>query len=417
MNKRIILIVICFGLLTSFTSIQKESSPVPTQTAQAEWSCISTFDDYLYQMVRIDRFKDERYDLPTIYPSSPWKLYAEIPEMFYKNNNPQIELTRVYGGKTELWIRSGYNLIKHNIKTGDFSFISDFPYDEYGKNYEDVVVRDLFEISIGMIVGVNYPVDYDTVWQEAVPLFSIFNDLENKFEFYDIGLEYLADQIYPGSVGMIYRNGVLISESYNLIWIYQEHDGLYSYNPKNSKLRHYETAFEGVVQRMVTSQEGFLLFSQKREPSWELSPGDLLKYYPESQTMEEISISTSPWADNGNLLYTNSGDLWIGIHGYLSKDGSWVVKNPDMPAHIDLGRTGETYNWQQPDLLFQSSNGYLWYTNNKWDSIGVNGSAWYDPILEKGCWFTTEPGNILEDDLGNLWMVTGNKIFTVPISQ
>ena len=421
MKKLLPTFLVCLGLLNSCNPITRENNLAPTQTAQVEWSCISTFDDFLYQMVKISR-GDELYHLPTISPSSPWELNTEIPESLL-NNIPQgmvrtnIELTRTYSGQTELWIRSGSNIIKHNIETDDFSIISAFPYDKNGKSYEDVLVRDLFEIATGKVIGVNYPANYDTVWKEAIPLFSIYNETENKLEFHDIGLKYRDQQIGFGYVGMIPRYGVIISKSNNLIWIYQQQDGLYSYNQINSELLHYETSFDGIVQRMVASQEGFLLFSQQIEESLALSPGELVKYYPSSQTTEEINVPSLYWADYGTLLYTNSGDLWIGIHGYLSKEGSWVLKSPNRLAYKNLGATSETYNWQQPKLLFQSSNGYLWYTNKKWDGLGVDGSAWYDPVSETGCWFTTESGNIVEDGQKNLWMVVGEKIYKYALTQ
>lgn len=374
-------------------------------------------------MVKIDRNDLEQFNRSIIYPSSPWELSTEIPKSVFNEisngviTRTNIELTRIYSGQTELWIRSGENIIKHNMGTDDFLIISPFPYDKSGKIYEDVEVQDLFETTTGNIVGVNYPDNYDTVWEEEIPLFSVYSEAENKFEFYDVGLNYRDQQVGFGYVGMIPRDGVIVTKSDNLIWIYQQQDGLYSYNPIDSELQHYETSFDGVVQRMVASQEGYLLFSQKKEESWELSPGELVKYYPVAQTVEEIRVPFFRWADYGTLLYTNSGDLWIGIHGYMSKNGSWVLKNPDRLAYIDLGAGSDTYNWQQPDLLFQSSNGYLWYTNEIWDGVGVDGSAWYDPATDTGCWFTTESGNLVEDSQNNLWMTIGDKVYKYALSQ
>lgn len=412
----------CLCFLTSCNSITQGKNLIPRLTTQDEWSCISTFEDFLYQMVKIDR-KDERFNLSTIYPSSPWELSTEIPESVINDltngeiTRTNIELTRIYSGQTELWIRYGTNMIRHNVGTDSFSIISTLPFDKSGKIYKDVEVRDLFQIATGNIVGVNYPKNYDTVWQEEIPLFSVYNEVENKFEFYDIGLKYREQQVGFGSVGMIPREGVIISKSNNLIWIYQQQDGLYSYNPTDSKLQHYETSFDGVVQRMVASQNGFLLFSQKKEESWEISPGELVKYYPVTQTVEEINVPFFHWPDYGTLLYTNSGDLWIGIHGYMSKNGPWILRSPNRLAYIDLGADSDTYNWQQPDLLFQSSNGFLWYTNEVGDGVGIHGSAWYDPVTETGCWFTTESGNIMEDNRKTIWMTIGEKIYKYSTSK
>lgn len=422
MKRTLLFSTILFSLFVSCNPIAGSNDAIPLQSNHDEWSCIGTFNVFLYQMVKIDR-NDERFNLSTIYPSSPWELSVEIPESVFNIisngviTRTNIQLTRIYSGQTELWIRSGENIIKHYVGTDDFTIISTSPYDKSRKIYAGVEVRDLFETPTGKIVGVNYPDTYQTALQEVIPLFSIYNDVENIFEFYDIGLEYRPGQIGFGYVGMIPRNGVIISKNDNLIWIYQQQDGLYSYDPAVSELRHYETSFDGVVQRMVASQEEFILFSQKEEESWKLSPGELVKYYPLSQTTEEVNVPLFRWPDYGTLLFTNSGDLWIGIHGYMSKNGSWRLKSPNRLTYLNLGADSDTYNWQQPDLLFQSSNGYLWYTNEVWDGVGVDGSAWYDPVTETGCWFTTESGNIVEDGRKNLWMTIGDKIYKYALSQ
>jgi hypothetical protein len=402
------------------------------QTPYDGWSCISGFNDFLYQMVKINR-NDERFTSSiidpssAIYPSSPWELSAEIPRTMLNHNSDNgiirtnIELARTHSEQTELWIRYGKNVIKHNTTTGDFALISTSPYKENGEIYDGVLVQDLFEAINGEILGVNYPESYSTVWKEAIPLFSIYNEDKNKFEFYDIGIKFRETQIRDGHIGLISRDGVIISKSSSLIWIYQQQNGLYSYNILNSELQHYKTSFSGIVDRMVSSNKGFLLFSQEKEDeliaSLKLSPGELVKFFPSTQTYEEIEVPFFRWADYGTLLYTNSGDLWIGIHGYLSNDGNWVLKNPNKFAYINLGSDSDTYNWVHPELLFQSSNNYLWYTNYTGDGVGVNGSAWYDPASETGCWFTTESGNIVEDSKKNIWMAINGKIYKYSISK
>lgn len=407
MKNKILIFTTCLSILTSCDPITQENGLAATQD---KWSCISKFDDFLYQMVKIDR-NDERFDLPIAYPSSPWELHTEIPKSVSDSSWTNIELARTYSGQTELWIRSRENIIKHSVGTEDFSIIPISPFDKSGEIYKDVEVRGLFEATTGNIIGVNLPKNYKTVWQKKIPLLSIYNEIENKFEFYDIGLEFREKQVGFGSVGMIPRDGVIITQSDGLIWIYQQQDGLYSYNPSSSELKHYKTSFDGVIQRMIASKEGYLLFSQKKEEGWKLSSGELVKYYPASQTTENIRVPFPRWPDYGSLLYTVSGDLWIGIHGYLSKDGSWILQSPDRLAYINLGASSESYNWAHPKLLFQSSNGYLWYTNKTGDALGVDGSAWYDPISEQGCWFTTESGNIVEDGQKSLWMAIDKKIY------
>jgi len=413
MNKLILTLLGLSALINACAPSSSENDLSINQSSIERWNCIDTSTDFLYQMTEIDR-SDSRYELSDIYPSQPWEMVTEIPKPLFDATTSRlvnVELARKNTEKTELWIRKGQDLIRYKTDTKDFSSISPFPHDKNGKAYEDAYVAGLFETIGGSIVGINYPLENDAVWENELPLFSIYNEIDNSFQFYDTGLSYESKDIEFGWVGMVPREGVLVKEYKGVIWIFQQQDGLYSYNPQSSELHHYKTSFDGIVQRMAISPDGLILFSQEREGSWELEPGELVQYEPVSQTSRELSVPFFHWPDYGTLLYTYSGDLWIGIHGYLSEDDDWVLKSPNRFVYTNLGLDSERFNWSHPELIFQSSNGYLWYSNSRWDSLGVSGAAWYDPESETTCWFTTEPGNIVEDDQRILWMVIDNKIY------
>jgi hypothetical protein len=430
MKRQLLSLALCLGFIFSLEPVNVGINQPSHLVAEGDWNCISTFEDFLYQMVRID-FYD--YDSPFNPPPFPWEMRTEIPEwvlneIINTNNRDGIawwtanlDLARTISEHTELWIHLDRHYIRYNTGSDVFSVFSTSPYDKNGKIYRDVQVKDLFETVTGQIFGVNYPEGYDTVWLQEVPLFSVFNEVEDRFEFYDVGLNFSAEEVGWGYVEMTGRYGVIISHSSSVIWIYQQQDGLFSYNLHDFKLRHYETSFDGIVEKMISTPIGFLIFGQHRGDTHKMSTllnaGELLRYYPASQHTEEVAIPSTPWPDYGTLIYTDSGNLWIGIHGYLTKEGSWILKNPDSTTYIDLGRTSLSYNWAQPDLLFQSSNGYLWFTNDRGDTLGIEGTAWYDTETEKGCWFTTEPSSIVEDGEGNLWMLIEEKIYKYSLSE
>ncbi|WP_420640850.1 hypothetical protein [Candidatus Leptofilum sp.] len=423
-NKNITLCILVIGILAFTTACASNSSESDIFSSRIDgWDCINSFDDFLYQMTEIGR-NDPRYKLSDIYPPPPWEMVTELPESYLdielsRGFGAKIEIARSYLSQTELWIRNGDQTIFRYIpSTEDIFLISPYPYDNDGTIHKDVIVKDIFEVKDGSIFGVNYPKDHETVWREAIPLISIYNELDGAFEFYDIGLRYHADDIKFGWVGMIPRDGIIIANDENAIWIYQQQDGLYNYNLQNSLLHHHEVPFTQIVQRMVISPDGNLLFSQEKEGSnWTLHPGELIQYSPIFQTITEVNVPFRRWPDYGTLLYVESGDLWLGIHGFLSSDGDWVLRNPKRRIFTDLGRGSDTYNWAHPKLLFQSSNGYLWYTAYSGDFLGVQGSAWYDPAREIGCWFTTEAGIIVEDTQQTLWMVTDGKLYKLTLSE
>jgi len=54
-------------------------------------------------------------------------------------------------------------------------------------------------------------------------------------------------------------------------------------------------------------------------------------------------------------------------------------------------------------LFFESSDGTLWF---KKLTLHASGIAWYNPEIERGCWFSGQIGNIVEDQNSILWLVT-----------
>ena len=233
-----------------------------------------------------------------------------------------------------------------------------------------------------------------------------------------MGLKFRLSSTKFEWVGMIPRDGVIVTANQNMVWVYHQEDGLFSYNPQDSILKHHRIPLDGIVQRLALSPDGNLLLSQEMEGSnWTLTPGELILYNPQSSQHQKLNVPLFRWPDYGTLLYTDSGDLWIGIHGYLAQDGSWVLKNPKRYRYTNLGFSPQSYNWVHPKLLFQSSNGYLWYTAYSGDLLGVHGTAWYDPKTDTGCWFTTESGNIFEDINHTLWLLAGKRIYKYNLAE
>jgi hypothetical protein len=379
-----------------------------------EWQCISSADVFLYQMIYTRR------SASSFYPREPWEEQSEIPISTYSNamldeKKSDLQMVRTIEENNEFWIQSGSAFIQFTPAINEINIIPFSPFDENGKPHEEIVVKNIFETTHGKILGINYPDDYHTNWNQAYPLFSIYNETKKAFTFYDMGLSYTSEEIKFEYEGITPRYGVIISRVDDLIWIYQQEDGLYRYDPDALSINHYETNFDGVVQTVLATHENFLWIGQEIDGEWLLTPGEVLKYYPDTQITEEIHVPFFRWPDYGNWIYTNSGDLWIGIHGYYSHEGKWVLKNPNRFAYTNLGTDSHTYNWQHPDLIYQSSNGYLWYKNIVGDGLGADGLAWLDPETNTGCWFTTEPANIVEDQNQTLWMVIGNRVYKYKI--
>ena len=198
----------------------------------------------------------------------------------------------------------------------------------------------------------------------------------------------------------------------SIIWIVHWREVLYSYDPTQGESNHYEILLDTMVHDMEVSPSGIIYFKLLSHWSdFDLSPGELFKFNPRTDKLSEIETPLMPWPNFGKLLSTENGTLWIGIHGYQLKDGSWHLNNPRPRAYINRGQSTERYNWDQPDLIMQSSNGYLWYTNYSYDTLSVNGSAWYNPKTDNGCWFSSYGKKMAEDSNKTLWMVFNGKLF------
>lgn len=389
---------------------------------KGDWVCINNIHDFLFQMTGIAR-SDPRYKMQyegvLIYPPEPWLEFGELPSSFENLNDEYgdgyvVELARK---NSDIWIRTNSkSLIILAVADETYSVLSSHPIDKSGYVYADVYVKDVFEFANGDVLGMNYPFGYHTVWETALPLFSTYNEENHTFEFLDIGLDFTAEEISFSWDGLIPRRGAIVTYNENELWIYQQKHGLYRFDTTTDELIHFDIDNDQNIQTIDPSPGGKLLFRREEKSGWELYPGELLLYDPITQTHEEVNVPDPHWPDYGKLLYTQSGDLWLGIHGYRSKDGEWNLQNPRRKAYIDLGRSTGRFNWSHPNLMLQSSNGYLWYSNNSGDFLGVDGTAWYDPNSRTGCWFTTEYGNVVEDHHDNLWMITRNIIYRLPLS-
>ena len=390
---------------------------------KGDWACINNYHDFIYQMTNI-RKSGPRYEMQfiegAIYPSDPWKKFEKIPRTFdYLNGGHgygyYVELATK---DSEIWIRTNNkSLIILGTPEHEYTLVSPHPIDQSGKVYDDVYISDIVELSNGNVIGINYPIAHDTTWETTLPLFSVYKDSNHTFEFLDIGLNFSANDIAFGWDGLIPRRGAIYTHTNKYIWIYQQHHGLYRLEISNTELSKLDFKNDQIIQSITTTPDGKLLFRGEKQSGWELLPGELRLYDPETNNSKDIEVPYPYWPDYGKLLYTQAGNLWFGIHGYRSIEGDWVLNNPRRKAYVNLGQSSERFNWSQPDLVFQSSNGYLWYSNNTGDFLGIEGAAWYDPKSKAGCWFTTEYGNIIEDYDNNLWMIADNVVYRLSLKM
>lgn len=374
-------------------------------TATEGWQCIETLDVFLYQMITISRY-ERHYKVADILPTQPWQLVADLPAedrlVTYVSKPPKATYFN-----HAIWIALEDRYRIYDIETGTFTTRLMTPVNGNGAPLENIMVENLFVIGSDLY-GVNNPTNYDSVRLETLPLLSVFDRQSRQFKLLDIGLTYLADEKNVNSWVITYDT------TNAAVWMYHQRNGLYRFTPADAVLKQYAITLPGAVKDMTVSNEGMVLFQQEIHKHWVLNPGELVLFDPSDGTLSNITVPFFPWSNVGRLFFTRTGELWLGIHGFRKNNGGWVLKNPYEILYLDLGAESTTFNWVQPQLISQSSNGYLWFSEKPGDGLGVSGTAWYDPATDSGCWFTTEPAGILEDDHGNLWLVTDNQIYQFP---
>jgi hypothetical protein len=117
----------------------------------------------------------------------------------------------------------------------------------------------------------------------------------------------------------------------------------------------------------------------------------------------------------GTLYFDREGRLWLSNKGWLDfKDPANPVWYEIIPSAVFLTDNGEfvgdnpegsrsRYGWREPSKIYQSSNGWYWFT--------ADGIIRLDPQEAEWCRFTTGRSPVVEDEDGYLWIVVYDKLY------
>jgi hypothetical protein len=345
--------------------------------------------------------------IPVILPGPPWQVEAVIPSAGQNSYHWPI-LARTNQGEQEIWIRSASSYTlgrKFRI------------YRPASQSWEDVsmaihdtnllVVGDLFLTSDGAVWGrieswYKYPVP------SSAPVLSRFNESSRQFEAVfgnvEISIEEEENPPYPPAI---------VVDKQDIFWLFVGRDGIYRYDPKT-----------GIADRQADLPDPRIYYLQAT-PGLDgtiyfaavypyLADGPLFQFTPATGKVIPIKIPEGPWSLTG-LLVDHKGRLWLGPSGYLdTTSGRWrlihpiiqqVFKNPGHPS------------WIRPQLIFESSNGLLWYIKDLDMERRGEGTAWYNPRTGRGCLFTNLASNIVEDGERQLWMIAEGKLYRYPLGK
>ncbi len=373
-------------------------------------NCIKPFHEFAYLPDQTAR------PIPEILPDHPWEVEATIPvsdNIKYRFPDIQIKLGRTKNGKEEIWLfKSPFDSWTGTVNR-EGAFIIYRPQSQTWIEISalventNLIVQNLFITSDGTIWG-QIGVDQPHSNPIQVPVLSRFNESTQRFEAADGGLN------IP-----ITLNSELLSQPLNIVldkqdvfWIFGPSNGIYRYNPKTQTTERQTDFPNTEMYRLSTAlaSDGSIYFQDKSLTETEKF---LFQFIPDTKEVVTLGISTKPWESSSGMLVDHKGRLWLGSMGYMETDGNWHLIDPDPKSTFEH----TSPYWYPPTLIFESSDGMLWYTEYHDMGLLGEGTAWYDPEADNGCLFTNMASHIIEDAEKQLWMVANGKLYRYALEQ
>jgi hypothetical protein len=359
--------------------------------------------------------------IPMILPGPPWQVEAGIPGGDHWYPGHWLMLARTNKGEQEIWIYSNpeqtwstYEVDTYvQVSVKDATFLVYRPASQsWGEvpaaiGDTNLIVRDLFLTSDGAVWGSIWSWNEPPVPASA-PVLSRFNDSSQRFEAVIGGVEIPIVE----KEGNPYRPAIVVDKE-DVFWLFVGRDGIYRYDSKTGITDRQANLPDPRIYylRAALALDGSIYFAAVYPY---LADGPLFQFIPATGKVVPVKIPEGPWTSGGGLLVDRRGRLWLGATGYMNAKGQWRAPHPTLQYFTFPGDP----SWGRPTLIFESSNGLLWYY--KYLDIGERrgeGTAWYNPKTGRGCLFTNLISNIVEDDERQLWMIAEGKLYRYPLGK
>jgi hypothetical protein len=385
--------IVLMGLFVSEAYIQ------PLSVQALSENCPISFQKFAYEG---PRDSSEAKFLP----ANPWEIEFASP---IKQQNgaalsfDKVATTRISGEHSEIWLTStmigsdrrktSNVIVIYQPKTQHQEII---PL-EIGDTGLDVF--DFFTTKDGTVWGkVEWDFYTASAKQKTVPVLAHFNEITRRFELAQGVME------IPIADDFSYLGISILEGQDNSLWIFADNDGIYRYNTEN-KITQKQLDVDFEFTGEAISPDGSIYF---RRPSdklgFRLSTNTLLQFIPKTKVVINVNIPDEEWPAYSGILFDHKGQLWLGAIGYRDTDGFWHRVIPD-PAKAITEAEAKGWAFYPPSLLFESSDGLLWYIKSFDSARWFEGTAWYDPKTNTGCLVSNRPAWPTEDKQHILWMI------------
>lgn len=269
----------------------------------------------------------------------------------------------------------------------------------------DILLDQLFVTRDGTIwAQTSYRQPFTNAGQ--VDIISRFDELSQTFE------------PISNLISIPLNESSFMAETFNIVldqddvfWLIGSSGVIYRYDPRSQKMEEISKISASSGIQTALAQDGTIYF---KYPFYSQNENLLYRFIPDTGDVIPLDVPREPWEAATGMLFDQQGRLWLGAMGFMDVDGTLHLLHQNAPEVWE--NQSEIPWWSPPALIFESSNGLLWYT--EYHDMGYlgEGTAWYDPEAEQGYLFTNIASSIVEDSENILWIVANGYLYKYSLS-
>ena len=332
-------------------------------------------------------------------PQYPWKEIASLNGYLDESIVPNSEWYGVFvpSGANEVWVMVSFEQEGSENEAAElWKYLPDKA--EWVKKpgaldvfYPDVSHIKIIETKKGSIFAIQEMAT--GIGPAGVPnLIARYNGTKEQFELIEFN-----DPLPDGKL--------LFDMERDLFWGISRNGAIYKMDPEELTVEEYSRPEEPRAYMSITIYKDSIYALREQNAS---SPDNvyfyniIYKFNIETRQEEIITnpiIFDDPYLD---IFLDHAGNLWLNDHSMMTPEGEWYQIQRSTVFITDRDRESGQNRWLYPEIIFESSNGFLWFNS-------YNGKTWYDPERQKWCWFTSAYGTeLVEGNKNDVWLLLPN---------